>query len=761
MAHELHKGANMLEMRYAKRPLTMLVLAVGLAACGTNPPSGADAMSESFADASTSPSADAGLIDGATPDPTDAGANPDPDAAPDSVDAGPVPDTCASTGLDCGDNGSCADSPSGPACQCDTGYDGATCGECSTSYHLVGGACISTSAVGDIVDGIANDELVRQNLVGVAVGLILDNQMVYTSGYGYADWEAGTKLTKDTLIRWASISKSLTAVAAMQLVQDGHLNLDADVRTYMPSWPVKAQGTVTMRHLLSNQAGVGHYSQIPWNQSAYDPSQPYDPEKTIDVFKGGDLLFTPGSSYNYSTFGFNLASAIVDNAARDAYGSSSGYPELVAAGIAGPAGMSTLRPDYSEFQTISPRVAGYGQTCSQTITRESTTDVSYKMGGGGWMSSVEDLTRFGQSLLQKQLVSQTTLNQMWSQKTDSGGTVRGYGFGFSTNTSSPTSANARVGHTGAQQNTRTEIMLYPGAKLGIVVMTNATYADRARITRRIANAFGRSWTIGEHSMYNQLGCDAGCSSTNYFSGVWSTGTTPTVVRRGYTHSGFFQEWQQLLDLGWVASDFETYTDSSGVRRWDGVFKKQTGGAAMWRGFDHDGFTTKVSEMTAAGYRLMDLETYEQGGTRRWAGLFEPSSAGMMLERNLTTSAFNTKWTELSGAGYRLMDVETYLVDGQRRWAGLFHAGSGGYALLRNMETAAFGTERSTLHAAGYRLVDIESYTGSSGERLWAGVFRAGTHGQALNRNYNYCGITEKHEEWTGQGLELVDLEHHE
>jgi hypothetical protein len=294
-------------------------------------------------------------------------------------------------------------------------------------------------------------------------------------------------------------------------------------------------------------------------------------------------------------------------------------------------------------------------------------------------------------------------------------------------------------------------------------MSNSTYVDRTRIARRLANAFGRNWTIAEHSMYDQLGCDSRCqgSSPAAFSGVWSTGDTETVIRRGYTHAGFFQEWQRMLALGWVAVDFETYVNGAGQRRWDGVFKKTGGPAAMWRGFDGAGFDNKLAEMDALGYHLVDLETYVQSGTRRWAGLFSPGSGGQQLRRDLSHSEFYDAWVALGSAGYRLVDVETYVDGGQRRWAGVWHQGSGGYALLRNWETAEFGEQRSALHAEGYRLVDIESYAGSQGQRLWTGVFRQGSYGQTLNRNFSYCGILDRHENWTGQGLELVDLEYHD
>ncbi len=112
------------------------------------------------------------------------------------------------------------------------------------------------------VDQAVRDEMARQELVGVAIGVIRDGRVVYTAGYGMADREAEVPVTDETLFRWASISKPVTAVAAMQLVEAGKLDPSADIRDYVPEFPDK--GTViTTEQLLAHLGGIVHYSNGP------------------------------------------------------------------------------------------------------------------------------------------------------------------------------------------------------------------------------------------------------------------------------------------------------------------------------------------------------------------------------------------------------------------------------------------------------------------------------------------------------------------
>ena len=112
------------------------------------------------------------------------------------------------------------------------------------------------------VDAAMRDELKLQELVGLAVGVVKNGHIEYLKGYGWADREKQMPVTRQTLFRWASISKSLTAVAALQLWERDRLKPGEDVRKYVPEFPAMA-APITLRHLLCHQGGIVRYTNDP------------------------------------------------------------------------------------------------------------------------------------------------------------------------------------------------------------------------------------------------------------------------------------------------------------------------------------------------------------------------------------------------------------------------------------------------------------------------------------------------------------------
>jgi CubicO group peptidase (beta-lactamase class C family) len=619
----------------------------------------------------------------------------------------------------------------------------------------------------DAVDQAVLQEMREQELAGVAVGVIQNGQITHLNGYGFADREAGTKVDRNTLFRWASISKTLTAFAALRMWEDGTLDLDKDVRDYVPSFPAKPEGTITTRHLLTNRSGVGHYADVSgWatNANNYPSNGDYNPTAALNVFSAAPLVFPPDSTYRYSTFGFMLAGAAIEGAAQTAY--NKGYLDVVQE-IADSLGMTSLQPDYI-WAVPNNEAAGYFLNCSGQLTRLGDYDVSWRLPGGGFQSNIKDITRFAQALVNKELLDDTTYNMMFSPQSIDGD----YGYGYGIQIFGRTSSTFRKeGHGGVQDKARTYMFSYPQQNATIVFLCNSNHLDRTRMLRRIANAIGINESIPSYSRYNDLDCDSlpsqsnGCknASDQQFTGLWRQGNTDQIIRRGYTTDLFNAEWNLLGEAGYNLFDLETYLDANGTRLWDGVFTKDNREAALWRNFNTSDFNTKWNDMSSQGYQLIDLETYQgSGGQRLWAGVFIKNATQQALFRNFNTTDFNAKWSELAGQNYRLIDIETYKgTDGTRLWAGVWEAGTDNYALFRNYSLQDFATKRTEMANQGLRLVDIERYEGSNGQELWAGVWRAGTDNAKLNRNWFYCGFLGKDQDWRAQGFELVDFEAYE
>jgi CubicO group peptidase (beta-lactamase class C family) len=330
------------------------------------------------------------------------------------------------------------------------------------------------------VDAAARAALESDSLVGLAIGVIHDGRVIHTAGFGWADREARVPVDDATMFRWASISKPLTAVAAMQLVEQGRLGLDDDVRRHVPEFPDHGK-TITVRHLLCHQSGIVHYANGKVVKTVRDYSTPHpfaDVIAALDTFKDSPLVNPPGEKFAYTTHGYILLSAVVERAGRKR------FADQVAERISKPLGMTTLRPDY-QWESISGRAVGYRKS-KDRIVRSSDTDVSWKLGGGGYLSNVRDLAAFAAGLTRRQLVNEATERQMWTAQPLSDGSATKYGLGFGVETDA--AGRLRVSHSGSQEKTRTMMVIYPRERSGVVVMTNSEWANPGQIAQTLIAA---------------------------------------------------------------------------------------------------------------------------------------------------------------------------------------------------------------------------------------------------------------------------------
>lgn len=329
------------------------------------------------------------------------------------------------------------------------------------------------------VDKAMLAEMAKQDVVGLAVGVIEGGEIVYLTGFGYADRERGEPVTPGTLFRWASCSKPLTAVAVMQLVDKGKLDLDADVRTLVPEFPDKG-AAVTARQLLCHQGGIVHYTKgkVIRTRRDYPTAHPFkDVVLALDTFKESPLVNHPGEKYSYTTHGYILLSAAVERAGKQP------FADQVRERIIKPLGMTTLRPDY-QWEAIPNRASGYRKV-KGIIVPSIDADVSWKLGGGGYVSSIEDFARFARGLLRRELVSEKAEAMMWTPQPLSGGKATTYGLGFGVD---GIGERLRVAHSGSQEKTRTRLVLYPRRQSAVVVMTNCEWANPGQFTTQVYSA---------------------------------------------------------------------------------------------------------------------------------------------------------------------------------------------------------------------------------------------------------------------------------
>ena len=333
------------------------------------------------------------------------------------------------------------------------------------------------------IDDILTAEMERQSAVGVAIGVVKDGEVILVKGYGLADREQAIPVTSETMFRWASISKPLTALVAGQLAAEGALDLDKDIRTYVPEFPLKdPEHPISTRQLLGHLGGIVHYTNGPVipTITKYDSPHPYERViLALDTFKNSPLVAEPGAEFNYSTHGYILASAVVERVGGKP------FHQLVLERISQPLGLNTLRPDY-QWQEIPNRAVGYRKR-AQKVVPSTNTDVSWKLGGGGFISNVDDLAGFAAGLTDPEFMTPELRETLWKRQTTTSGSTTRYGLGFSVK--KVDEDRLLISHSGAQEKTRTIMLVFPKERAAVVVMTNSEYVKPLPIAHAIATLF--------------------------------------------------------------------------------------------------------------------------------------------------------------------------------------------------------------------------------------------------------------------------------
>lgn len=331
------------------------------------------------------------------------------------------------------------------------------------------------------VDEAVRSVMAEQQLVGLAVGVIRDGRVVYLKGYGLADREGRTPVTAETVFNWASNSKPMAAVLALQLAEKGQLDLDADVRRYVPEFPPKGTA-ITCRQLLCHQSGMPHYANgkiVPADRESETPPDRPDPILSLDRFSGSPLIFAPGEKADYSSYAYILLSAVVQRAGGQ------DFDEQVRGRIAKPLRMGSLQLDRG---TPGPDwAAGYRKKGGQVVRAPDEAN-DWKFGAGGYKSTVSDFARWAAALMNHQLVSPKTEREMWTPQVTNGGKATEYGLGFAVEEGRQ---GLKVSHNGSQAEATSRMVLYPEAGHGVVVLCNCGFAKIGEVSTAVYSALNR------------------------------------------------------------------------------------------------------------------------------------------------------------------------------------------------------------------------------------------------------------------------------
>ena len=341
--------------------------------------------------------------------------------------------------------------------------------------------------------GLVAALMAERGIPGVSVAVGLNDRIIWSQGFGYANVEHGIPVTPLTRFRSGSVAKPITAAAAALLYEKGKLDWDAPVQKYIPSFPDKGV-PITARMLAGHLSGIRHY---PLEANEFFNSKPYaNLIDALEIFQNDPLLFKPGTKYSYSSYGINLLGAMIQVAA------GTDFLTLLQATVFEPLGMRSTSGDYGD--KITPfRTSFYERTGAKPSyhTRQSSwgtgergvllnapyTDNSNKYPSGGLVTTPEDLVRFGSAHLGSGFLKAETLKLLFTPQRTANGEETTVGIVWQVRRDQQ--GRRTYSHTGSSVGGNSILLLYPDEKLVVAIQSNLTDSNFQDFPQRIARQF--------------------------------------------------------------------------------------------------------------------------------------------------------------------------------------------------------------------------------------------------------------------------------
>ena len=341
------------------------------------------------------------------------------------------------------------------------------------------------TAAAQKVDTVVADEMTREHVPGLALGIVVDGDLVYAKGYGVADVDAKTAPDLDTAYRLGSLTKSFTSLSILALRDEGVLTLDDPLVRWVPGasgivYPTRDAAPITLRQLITHTSGLPR---------EYDRTKTASEAEVLAQLQGLSLENPPGQTFSYSNLGFVMLGTTVAHASHVA------FRDFVTKHIFEPLGMTA-----SAFDSTPKLAPAYKE---DNRTRDQLSEYRLAVGGGGIVSTVRDLARYvafqlaaypPRSDADTGPIRRATVRESHATGFVVGAGVarrdgklemdaQSYGFGWVAHRTCD--ANDLVEHNGGIDSYRTTIRMLVRHGVGVIVLTNFGNADTDRIAERV------------------------------------------------------------------------------------------------------------------------------------------------------------------------------------------------------------------------------------------------------------------------------------
>lgn len=321
----------------------------------------------------------------------------------------------------------------------------------------------------------------RRNAPGCAVGVIQNGSLVYARGFGEADLFRHVANSPSTAFYIASLSKQFTALSVILLEQDKKLQLDDDIRRWVPEVP--ALGRITLRQLLQHTSGLRDYYGL-LGLNGWRPNELLTEREFLDlVSRQRALNFVPGTEFLYSNTGYALLAIVV----RRASGKS--LRDFAAERIFMPLGMTNTQYRDDHTMRIDGEAIGYVPQNGRFAVSIPQHDV---VGDGGVFSTVEDLARWDGNFESGAIGGAQGMRLLQQTATLSDGRSTGYALGLSVGNFA---GHRIVSHSGSYGGYRATYLRLPSEALSVVTLCNVSTMS-SQLAERVAAVYLGGVSVG-------------------------------------------------------------------------------------------------------------------------------------------------------------------------------------------------------------------------------------------------------------------------
>jgi len=325
----------------------------------------------------------------------------------------------------------------------------------------------------DKVDYLLQSLIEEKKVPGLSISVSQGNQIIFEKGYGFADLENKISvIPQETIFRIASISKPIAATALAILVAEGVIDLDASFYDYVPYYP-KKEYDFSIRQLANHTAGIRGY-----RGKEYGLNELFSIKDSLVIFKDDDLLFKPGTAYQYTSYDWVLVSLAMQEA------SGMPFEKYVEEKVLQPLQMTNTFPEVAGV--VKANTSKFYAKNRVGFRKAMSVNNFFKLAGGGYLSTTTDILKLGNAFLNNSLIPERIKDTFLIAATINGVSTY-YGLGWQV--SSDVMGRTYYGHIGNGVGGYSNFFVYPKEEVVVCILTNGTNPNIQEVLDRVVALF--------------------------------------------------------------------------------------------------------------------------------------------------------------------------------------------------------------------------------------------------------------------------------